>query len=107
MDRNPLDVRDPATRARLAAYVWVDQRERSARLEAALDLAAADPPPIDQADAADWLETKLSTAPEAGVCRVVMHTIAYQYFPPEGRLAFAPVSPQRALGRQRTRLWPG
>ncbi|WEK39846.1 MAG: DUF2332 family protein [Candidatus Brevundimonas colombiensis] len=85
VDRNPLDVRDPATRARLAAYVWADQRERLARLEAALDLAAADPPPIDQADAADWLEAKLSTAPEAGVCRVVMHTIAYQYFPPEGQ----------------------
>ena len=85
VDRNPLDVRDPATRARLAAYVWADQRERLARREAALELAAADPPPIDQADAADWLEAKLSMAPEAGVCRVVMHTIAYQYFPPEGQ----------------------
>ncbi|GAW40325.1 hypothetical protein SH203_00722 [Brevundimonas sp. SH203] len=85
VDRNPLDVRDPATRARLAAYVWADQRERLARLEAALDLAAADPPPIDQADAADWLEANLSTAPETGVCRVVMHTIAYQYFSPEGQ----------------------
>lgn len=85
VDRNPLDVRDPATRERLAAYVWADQRERLARLEAALDLAAVDSPPIDRADAADWLEATLAVAPEPGVCRVVMHTIAYQYFPPEGQ----------------------
>lgn len=85
VDRNPLDVRDPATRARLAAYVWADQRERLARLEAALDLAATEPAPIDRADAADWLERTLSLTPEPGVCRVVMHTIAYQYFPPEAQ----------------------
>jgi hypothetical protein len=83
VDRNPLDVRDPATRDRLSAYVWADQRARLARLEAALDLAAADPAPIARGDAADWLETELAVAPEAGVCRVVMHTIAYQYFPAE------------------------
>lgn len=83
VDRNPLDVRDPATRERLSAYVWADQRARLARLEAALDLAAADPAPIDQGDAADWLETHLGPEPEPGLCRVVMHTIAYQYFPPE------------------------
>lgn len=85
VDRNPLDVRDPATRERLSAYVWADQRARLARLEAALDLAAVDPAPIAQADAADWLEAALDVAPEPGVCRVVMHTIAYQYFPPEGQ----------------------
>jgi hypothetical protein len=83
VDQNPLDVRDPATRELLSAYVWADQRERLARLEAALDLAASDPAMVDKADAADWLEAKLSPAPEPGVCRVVMHTIAYQYFPPE------------------------
>jgi len=85
VDRNPLDVRDPATRERLSAYVWADQDERLERLEAALALAAVDPAPIDQADAADWLEAVLALEPEAGVCRVVMHTIAYQYFPPEGQ----------------------
>lgn len=85
VDQNPLDVRDPATRERLSAYVWADQRTRLARLEAALDLAARDPAVIDKADAADWLEAKLSPAPEPGVCRVVMHTIAYQYFPPDSQ----------------------
>lgn len=85
VDRNPLDMRDPATRERLSAYVWADQRERLARLEAALQLAAADPAPIAQADAADWLEATLAVEPEPGVCRVVMHTIAYQYFPPQAQ----------------------
>ena len=82
VDRNPLDVTDPATRRMLSAYVWADQRERLARLNAALDLALATPLKIDRADAADWLETRLAVAPQPGVCRVVMHTIAFQYFPP-------------------------
>lgn len=85
VDQNPLNVRDPATRQRLSAYVWADQRARLVRLEAAQDLAAADPAVIDKADAADWLEAKLSPSPEHGVCRVVMHTIAYQYFPPDSQ----------------------
>jgi len=85
VDRNPLDVRDPATRERLSAYVWADQRARLARLETAMDLAGADPVVIDKADAADWLEATLSPEPEPGLCRVVMHTIAYQYFPAEAQ----------------------
>lgn len=86
LDRSPLDVRDPATRERLSAYVWADQRLRLARLEAALDLAGTDPPPVEQGDAADWLETRLAIAPEQGTCRVIMHTIAYQYFGDDTRV---------------------
>lgn len=84
-DRNPLDPTDPATRERLMAYVWTDQRDRLERLGAALDIAAADPAVIERADAADWLEDRLSVAPQAGVCRVVMHTIAFQYFPSDAQ----------------------
>ena len=83
VDMRPLDVTNPETRRRLSAYVWADQRERLARLNLALDLAAADPPRVDPGDAADWLTERLSAEPEAGVCRVVLHTIAFQYFPPE------------------------
>ncbi|MBA4808015.1 DUF2332 family protein [Brevundimonas sp.] len=85
VDRNPLDVRDSATRERLSAYVWADQRARLQRLEAALDLAATDPAVITKDDAASWLETNLSVAAEPGLCRVVMHTIAYQYFSPDSQ----------------------
>ena len=89
VDRNPLDVADPETRTRLAAYVWADQRERLARLEAALKLAAAEPAPLAKGDAADWLEAELTLDPEPGACRVVLHTIAFQYFPPDAQARIA------------------
>lgn len=82
VDRNPLDVSEPETRRMLSAYVWTDQRERLTQLNAALDLAIETPLQTDRADAADWLETRLAVAPQPGVCSVVMHTIAFQYFPP-------------------------
>lgn len=85
VDRNPLDVRDPATRRRLSAYVWADQQARLDRLNAALDLAVTSPPLIAAEDAADWLERVLDAEPGPGVCRVVMHTIAFQYFPPHSQ----------------------
>jgi len=83
VDRRPLDPTEPASREKLSAYVWADQRERLTRLEAALEIAAATPARIDTGDAADWLEAELAVEPEPGLCRVVMHTIAFQYFPPE------------------------
>ena len=81
VDLNPVD--PVAARERLLAYVWPDQVKRLRQLEAALDLAADDPPPVEAGDAADWLEATLSVEPEAGVCRVVMHSVAFQYFPAE------------------------
>ncbi|WP_298964851.1 DUF2332 family protein [uncultured Methylobacterium sp.] len=81
VDLNPLDAAAPADRERLAAYVWPDQRERLARIEAALALAAADPPPLDRAAAGDWLAARLAEPPTPGTVRVVQHSIALQYFP--------------------------
>lgn len=46
-------------------------------------MAAVTPLGIDTGDAADWLEAILAIEPEPGVCRVIMHTIASQYFPPD------------------------
>ena len=83
VDTAPLDAADPGDRERLLAYVWADQADRLARLEGALAIAAADPPSIDRADAADWIEAEFGPSPAAGACRVVMHSIAFQYFPPE------------------------
>ena len=80
-DRAPLDVRDPLARERLLAYVWPDQRARVERLEAALDIARDAPPRVDEADAADWIEARLPPTGEPGATRVVLHTIARQYFP--------------------------
>lgn len=81
VDLNPLDANDPETGKLLKAYVWADQLDRLSRLEAALDIAADVPLLIAKADAADWLEQSLDIEGPSGICRVVMHTIAYQYFP--------------------------
>jgi hypothetical protein len=81
VDLHPVDVTSPAGRERLLAYIWADQAERLARTEAAIAIAAADPPPVDRGDAADWLEARLAPASATGLARVLMHSIAFQYFP--------------------------
>ncbi|MGY6412151.1 MAG: DUF2332 domain-containing protein [Alkalilacustris sp.] len=76
-----LHPRDPATdRLRLMAYVWPDQPERLARLGAALDTAARARPPVARGCAIDWLEARLAT-PMPGLRHLIVHTIAWQYFP--------------------------
>ncbi|HYI49497.1 MAG TPA: DUF2332 family protein [Allosphingosinicella sp.] len=70
----------PRDAARLPAYLWPDQPGRLARLEAALAIAARSPARVDKADAADWIEANLAIAPEPGVTRAVMHSVAFQYF---------------------------
>ena len=79
VDLNPLDLRDPATREKLMAFVWPEQIERVHRLEAAIAAFVADPVALDKADAADWVESVIAT--RDGVATVVFHSIAYQYFP--------------------------
>lgn len=76
VDLNPIDVRDPAARQRLLAYLWPDQPERLALTRAAI---AAAPPLPERADAIDWLGARL--APVPGRLRLIYHTIAWQYFP--------------------------
>lgn len=78
IDLNPVDVRDPAARDRLLAYVWPDQAARVDRLHAALTAAAADPAPVDRGDAAAWVEAHVGV--QEGRCGVVFHSIAFQYF---------------------------
>jgi hypothetical protein len=80
VDLNPLDPRRDSER--LLAYVWADQQDRIARLEAALAIAAVDPPRVDRGDAADWLDARLTEPAPSGITRVVFHTVAFDYFPP-------------------------
>lgn len=80
-DLRPIDPTNADDRARLISYVWADQQYRLHRVEAALAHAAAHGRTVDKADAAEWLEQKL-TAPQApGTTRVVMHTIVWDYLP--------------------------
>lgn len=84
-DLEPVDPTRPEDRDRLLAYVWPDQADRVARVEAAIDVAARDPAPIEPADAADWAESVIDVRPESGVTRVLMHAVALQYAPEETR----------------------
>lgn len=79
VDLNPIDVRDAAARDRLLSYVWADQTERLRRLEAALSLAAKDPPVIERADAADWIERQVPLRADCDGTRVVFHSITWNY----------------------------
>jgi hypothetical protein len=81
VDLTPLDARRDGER--LLAYVWPDQQARLAQLERALTIAARNPPPIDRSDAADWLAARLAEPQAPGTVRVVLHSIAFQYFPAE------------------------
>ena len=77
-DRAPIDPTSEAGRLTLRSYVWADQLERLARLDAAISVAAAIPCVIDTAQAADWLAVQLR-APGGGVASGVFHSVMWDY----------------------------
>lgn len=81
-DLQPLDVRDPAQRDQLRAYVWADQAERLARFDRAVALALRHDTRVDRAAADAWLAQRLAGTLPEGVT-IVYHSIAWQYFPPD------------------------
>jgi len=83
VDLNPLDASDPSDQLRLLAYLWPDQPDRLSRTRGAIDIAMGAPAQIDRADAGQWLAELLERP--ANVGRLVFHTVAWQYFPPETR----------------------
>jgi hypothetical protein len=84
-DRRPVRLDDPLQRRRLLAYVWPDQFERFARIEAAIDLALAKGVNVETADAPVW--TAARAAPRSGVTTVVYHSVFWQYMPAESQTA--------------------
>lgn len=80
-DLRPIDPTKADDRARLISYVWADQQHRLHRVEAALAHAAAHGRIVDRADAAEWIERKLSVPQIPGTTRVLMHTIVWDYLP--------------------------
>ncbi|TCP34968.1 hypothetical protein EV292_103395 [Sphingomonas sp. BK235] len=126
-DVAPLDARDPAQARRLESYVWPEAPERLARLRTAIAMLRAHGVALDRADAADWIEARLAEPQAAGVTRVLLHSVVWQYLPEatadrvraamaatgarvtrDRPLAWVMMEPDRAAGRQlvRVRLWP-
>ncbi len=106
-DLNPIDLTDPDQRARLMSYIWPDQPERLQRTAAAIALARAANLRIDRAEAADWIETVIDRRAEAGVLRLVYHSITWQYFDPasQRRIANHLGEVGRACGRDSPLAW--
>lgn len=127
-DLAPVDLTDPAQVVRLKSYVWPEMRERLARIDTAAALAAQRPPALERMDAGEWVARRLSRPQEAGVTRVLFHSIVWQYLPSATRaaieqamaqagarataerpLAWVQVETNRQTFRHelRTRYWPG
>ncbi len=82
-DLSPLSVDDPADCERLLSYVWADQPERLKRLAQALAIARQAPVSLHRMDAASFVEEALPLEAPRGVVRVLMHSVAFQYFSQE------------------------
>lgn len=84
-DRAPVNLADPEAALRLKSYVWAEVTDRIARIDAAIALAAQEPPQVDAADAPEWIERLLATPQPEDSTRMIYHSIVWQYIAPEGR----------------------
>jgi hypothetical protein len=123
----PIDVRDPAAADRLRAYVWADNPDRMERLTRAIAMIVEKPVDITQGDAADWVEARLAEPQPAGITRILMHSVVWQYLgedrqarieaamaaaaehaTPERPLAWVRMEPNRIAAKQQVwvQSWP-
>lgn len=85
-DASPIDASTPEGRLTLRSYVWPDQPERIARMEAALDVAEEEPVTLDRETASTWAARMLAK-PAPGRATVIYHSIVSQYLSDEERAA--------------------
>jgi len=78
LERNPVDLSNPAQRAWLKALVWPDQLARFARLEKAIDLFRAHPVEIRAGDALALLPDAIAQVPEDQPLCVYHTYVVYQ-----------------------------
>jgi hypothetical protein len=83
-DAKPIDLGHPDEGLRLASFIWPEQAERLARLNAAraeaARLMAASGVQVEALPAADFLARELR-APPPGCATVVVHSVVWQYIP--------------------------
>jgi len=88
IDLAPLDPADADSRAWLRSLIWPGQRaSRGPRLDAALDIAAADPPNVLAGDLVDLVAESVAGCP-VGSTPVVFHTAVLGYLEPPARTEF-------------------
>jgi len=85
-DASPIDPTTAEGRLTLLTYIWPDQHERIARMQAALEVANDLPISLDREPAAPWARRMLAEqAP--GEATVLYHSIVSQYLSDEERAA--------------------
>ena len=83
-DAAPIDPTTAEGRLTLVTYIWPDQHERIARMQAALEVADDLPVSLDREAAAPWARRKLAErAPQQAT--VIYHSIVSQYLSDEER----------------------
>jgi hypothetical protein len=86
-DAAPVDPTTEEGRLTLLSYIWPDQAERIARMQAALEIASGLPVQVDREPAAAWTRRMLSK-PAPRQATVLYHSIVSQYLSDEERNAF-------------------
>jgi len=102
-DANPIDIATPEGRLALLSFIWPDQPERIARMEAAIEVAAEEPVELDRETASTWTRGRLGE-PAPGRATVVYHSIVSQYLSDEERAAL--FDSIREAGERATREAP-
>lgn len=83
-DLNPLDMSQPAVRERLLAYIWADQHHRLERAKSAISIVENAPVELLPMGADAFLRHQLA---EQNGPTLVMHSVAWQYFPADVKAA--------------------
>jgi hypothetical protein len=102
LDSEPIDLEDPVQVRWLRACVWADEMDRDRRLQAAIELARADPPNVIRGDAVADLEMAAARLP-IEVPLVVVHQAVMGYLSIQARTSFRRAI--RDLARQRPVYW--
>lgn len=87
IDLHPVDVTDPDERRWLRALVWPENLADAELLEHAMDVVAADPPPLVAGDAIDMVPEIGAGLPDGEPC-VVFHAATRMHVPTDRRAAF-------------------
>jgi hypothetical protein len=85
-DASPIDPTSAEGRLTLLTYIWPDQHDRVARMQAALEVAEKVPVSLDREAAAPWARRMLAEQAR-GEATVIYHSIVSQYLGDDERAA--------------------
>jgi hypothetical protein len=86
-DASPIDPTTEQGRLTLLAYIWPDQADRIARMQAALKVASELSVQVDREPAAAWTKRMLADS-TPGQATILYHSIVSQYLSDEERATF-------------------